>query len=94
VLHGVRGTGPKYRDDRDVVTNTLEAYLSVQSNRMNETVKTLALMSTRMLPLSFIASFYGMNFRQMPELSSPYGYRVVIVARRCAPVGSADRPAH
>jgi magnesium transporter len=58
---------------RDVVQNAIDAYLSVQANRMNETVKRLTLMSTVMLPLTFVASFYGMNFSSMPELSWPHG---------------------
>lgn len=65
---------------RDLVTSALDAYLSVQSNRMNEIVKALTLMSTVMLPLSFIAGLYGMNFKgekspyNMPELDWFYGY--------------------
>jgi magnesium transporter len=65
---------------RDLVTSALDAYLSVQSNRMNEIVKALTLMSTVMLPLSFIAGVYGMNFRtekspyNMPELDWFFGY--------------------
>jgi magnesium transporter len=53
---------------RDIVQNAIDAYLSVQANRMNETVKRLTLISTVMLPLTFVASFYGMNFKHMPEL--------------------------
>jgi magnesium transporter len=59
---------------RDLVTSALEAYLSVQSNRMNEIMKTLTLMSTVMLPITFIAGVYGMNFEHMPELKEPWGY--------------------
>ena len=59
---------------RDLVTSALDAYLSVQSNRMNEVVKTLTLISTVMLPLSFIAGVYGMNFKNMPELNWFWGY--------------------
>jgi magnesium transporter len=65
---------------RDLVSSSLDAYLSVQSNRMNEVVKTLTLMSTVMLPLSFIAGVYGMNFKgeksplNMPELEWYMGY--------------------
>jgi magnesium transporter len=59
---------------REVVTTTMDAFLSMQSNRMNATMKTLATISTIMLPLSFIASLYGMNFRHMPELSWDWGY--------------------
>lgn len=59
---------------RELVSSALEAYLSVQSNRMNEVMKTLTLMSTVMLPLTFIAGLYGMNFKYMPELDWRYGY--------------------
>jgi magnesium transporter len=65
---------------RDLVTSALDAYLSVQSNRMNEVMKTLTLISTVMLPLTFIAGIYGMNFDpqrsrfNMPELLWEYGY--------------------
>ncbi len=59
---------------RDLVTSALDAYLSVQSNRMNEIMKTLTLMSTVMLPLTFIVGLYGMNFKHMPELEWVWGY--------------------
>jgi magnesium transporter len=59
---------------RDLVSGTLEAYLSVQSNRMNEIMKTLTLISTVMLPLTFIVGLYGMNFQHMPEIHWLYGY--------------------
>jgi magnesium transporter len=69
---------------RDLVASALDAYLSVQSNRMNEIVKALTLMSTVMLPLSFIAGVYGMNFKSeqspynMPELGWSFGYPYVL----------------
>jgi magnesium transporter len=63
---------------RDLVTSALDAYLSVQSNRMNEVMKTLTLISTVMLPLTFIAGVYGMNFDRMPELRWSYGYPFAI----------------
>ena len=59
---------------RDLVTSSLEAYLSVQSNRMNEIMKTLTLIATVMLPITFIAGVYGMNFKHMPELDWLWGY--------------------
>lgn len=59
---------------RELLTSLLEAHLSVQSNRMNEVMKTLTLMSTVMLPLTFIAGVYGMNFEAMPELKWRFGY--------------------
>lgn len=63
---------------RELVSSALDAYLSVQSNRMSEVMKTLTLMSTVMLPLTFIAGVYGMNFKHMPELEWMIGYPGVL----------------
>lgn len=63
---------------RDLVSSALDAYLSVQSNRMNEVMKALTLISTMMLPLTFIVGLYGMNFKHMPELDWVWGYPAVI----------------
>jgi magnesium transporter len=60
--------------NRELLSAALDAYLSQTSNRMNEVMKTLALVSTIMLPLTFIAGVYGMNFDHMPELHWRYGY--------------------
>ena len=59
---------------RDLISGALEAYLSVVSNRLNEIMKVLTIFSAIMLPLTFIAGVYGMNFDNMPELHSHYGY--------------------
>src|SRR5690349_20343562 len=59
---------------RDLIGGSLEAYLSVVSKRMNEIMKVLTIFSAIMLPLTFIAGVYGMNFENMPELHSRYGY--------------------
>ena len=59
---------------RELVTSLLEAQFSMQSNRMNEIMKRLTIISTIMLPLSLIAGIYGMNFKHMPELEWVYGY--------------------
>jgi magnesium transporter len=65
---------------KDVITGAVDAYLSVQSNRMNETVKRLTLISTVMLPLNFIASFYGMNFTFLPGLTWRWSFVCVLGA--------------
>jgi magnesium transporter len=64
---------------RDIATSALEAYLTVQSNRMNEVMKTLTLISTVMLPITFIAGLYGMNFQHMPELQTRWGYPAALL---------------
>lgn len=64
--------------NRELTTSLLEGYFSVQSHRMNEVMKTLTLMSTIMLPLTFIAGVYGMNFKYMPELEWIHGYPMAL----------------
>ena len=64
---------------RDLTTSALEAYLTVQSNRMNEVMKTLTLISTVMLPITFISGIYGMNFQHMPELNTRWGYPTALL---------------
>lgn len=59
---------------RDLITGLLDAHLSVVSNRLNEVMKVLTIFSAIMLPLTFIVGVYGMNFDNMPELHSRYGY--------------------
>lgn len=72
---------------RDLISGSLDAYLSVVSNRMNEIMKVLTIFSAIMLPLTFIAGVYGMNFDNMPELHSRYGYFAVIVIMLVVAVG-------
>jgi magnesium transporter len=59
---------------RDVIIGALDTYLSVTSNRLNEVMKALTIVSTIFLPLSFLAGVYGMNFDYFPELHWRYGY--------------------
>jgi len=63
---------------RDVITGAMEAYTSLVSNRLNEVMKTLTIIATIMMPLTLVASIYGMNFKHMPELNSKFGYPTVI----------------
>jgi magnesium transporter len=59
---------------RELLSGALDAYLSVVSNKMNEVMKALTLVATILLPLTFLAGVYGMNFEHMPELHWRYGY--------------------
>jgi magnesium transporter len=49
---------------RDLVSGTLDTYLSVINNRMNDIVKTLTIITTLFMPISFVSGFFGMNFFQ------------------------------
>ncbi|MBA3956955.1 MAG: magnesium/cobalt transporter CorA [Parachlamydiaceae bacterium] len=59
---------------RDIASGMLDVYLSNMSQRMNEIMKVLTIVSTIFVPLTFIASIYGMNFDHMPELRWQWGY--------------------
>lgn len=59
---------------RDLLAGMMDLYLSSLSNKMNEVMKVLTIMSSIFIPVTFIAGVYGMNFEYMPELKSPYGY--------------------
>jgi magnesium transporter len=71
---------------REITASLMDIYLSSVSNRMNNIMKVLTIISTIFIPLTFIVGLYGMNFSysdpvtgdilpyNMPELYSPYGY--------------------
>lgn len=62
---------------RDLLSGIMDVYLSNASNRMNEVMKVLTIVSSIFIPVTFIVGVYGMNFDFMPELRSPYGYATV-----------------
>lgn len=55
--------------NREMTTDIRDSYISLNSNRMNNIMKTLTVMTSVFIPLTFIASIYGMNFEYMPELT-------------------------
>jgi len=59
---------------RDMLSSTMDAYLSVSGNRMNMVMKRLTSVSTILMSLALIAGIYGMNFDFMPELKWRFGY--------------------
>ena len=56
------------------VINLREAYNSSLNANLHETIRTLTVIATIILPLTLITGIYGMNFDVMPELHSPFGY--------------------
>jgi magnesium transporter len=64
---------------RDILSGMLDIYLSSVSNRLNEIMKVLTIIATIFMPLTFITSLYGMNFKHMPELEWQYGYLLVLI---------------
>ncbi len=64
---------------RDMLSGMLDIYLSSISNRMNEVMKVLTVISTIFIPLTFVVGLYGMNFRHMPEIEQPWGYPAILI---------------
>ena len=64
---------------RDMVSGLIDIYLSSMSNKTNEVMKVLTVVATIFIPLTFIVGLYGMNFRNMPELNSEWGYPGVLL---------------
>ncbi len=62
---------------RDILTSLMDLYHSMMSHKMNEVMKTLTVISSFFIPLTFIVGVYGMNFEVMPELQWKYGYAAV-----------------
>ncbi|WP_265263428.1 magnesium/cobalt transporter CorA [Spirulina subsalsa] len=62
---------------RELASSMMDLYMSAMSNKMNEVINLLTLISTIFIPLTFIAGVYGMNFKYMPELEWQWGYGLI-----------------
>ncbi|HYC56625.1 MAG TPA: magnesium transporter CorA family protein [Candidatus Binatia bacterium] len=60
--------------DREILSGSLDLYMSMVSHRTNAVMKRLTAVSVIFLPLTFLCGVYGMNFRVLPELEWQYGY--------------------
>ena len=65
-------------DDCDQIdlrlSGNINLFFSLQGHRMNQVMKTLTIVATIFIPLTFVAGIYGMNFENMPELKWEWGY--------------------
>ena len=63
----------------DSLSGILQIYLNMSANRTSEIVKVLTMITIITTPMTLIASWYGMNFKGMPEIDHPRGYLLAIV---------------
>lgn len=63
---------------RDLLDGILRSMQTAAANRTSDIARVLTIVSAIILPLSLIASIYGMNFDFMPELRHPWGYFLVL----------------
>lgn len=72
---------------RDLLSSALDAFLSVQSNRLNQVVKILTIASIILMSNALIAGIYGMNFQFMPELGWRFGYPFALLLMTAISIG-------
>src|SRR5262249_18294516 len=63
--------------DRDMASGALEASLAINANRLNRTMKTLAVITVAVAVVGSVFGAYGMNFQELPLASSPWGFWAV-----------------
>jgi magnesium transporter len=63
---------------RDTTSSLLDLYINSTSNKTNDIMKVLTILSSIFIPLTFIVGVYGMNFANMPELQYKYGYFILL----------------
>lgn len=68
---------------RELLNQASEAHQSKLDYKLNKTMQFFTVVTTIFMPLTLIAGWYGMNFKNMPELDSPYGYITVIGVSTC-----------
>jgi magnesium transporter len=63
---------------REMLASFIDFYMMLNTNAINEVVKTSTIISTIFIPLTFIVGIYGMNFDNIPEIHWKYGYFVIL----------------
>lgn len=63
---------------REMIGDLMQLHLAATSNKMNEIMKVLAMISTTLLPMTVIAGIYGMNFENLPEIKWEWGYPMAL----------------
>jgi len=59
---------------QNVINDLIEGYISLNGHNLNQVMKVLTVVTVIFVPLTLLVGIYGMNFENMPELKSPYGY--------------------
>ncbi|HEY9200681.1 MAG TPA: magnesium transporter CorA family protein [Gammaproteobacteria bacterium] len=65
---------------QNVITDLIEAYISLNGHRLNQIMKVLTVVTVIFVPLTLLVGIYGMNFENMPELKSENGYYILLSA--------------
>lgn len=66
---------------RDLLSSTMESYLSQVSNRLNVVTKGLSVVATLSVPFVVVSGMWGMNFARIPLAQHPYGFEIMLVGQ-------------
>ena len=79
VYDGLFHIGELAQNYTDSLTGLLHIYLSMSSNQTGEVVKLLTMITIITTPLMIVGTWYGMNFKNMPELDWTMGYELAMI---------------
>jgi len=80
VYHQLLGILETIDNYREILNGLLQVHFNIASNRLNDIIKILTVISVIFMPLTLIASIYGMNFSNMPELQWTNGYFLTLAS--------------
>ncbi|MDR0535686.1 MAG: magnesium/cobalt transporter CorA [Puniceicoccales bacterium] len=72
--------GDRFEHSRVMLQEIHDYHLTLQGVKTNEIIRLLTVISSVFIPLTFVVGIYGMNFENMPELKTRYGYYVCLAA--------------
>ena len=70
----------------EVAKDLTDGYLAMSSHRLNNVMQILTVFTVIFVPLTFLAGIYGMNFQNMPELNTSFGYFIVLAVMGLAAI--------
>src|SRR5205823_10346612 len=74
---------------REMVMDLMQTHLAAASNKLNEIMKVLTMISTTILPMTLIAGIYGMNFKELfPDTDTPGGFWIALGLMALSGLGS------
>ena len=74
---------------QNVINDLIEGYISLNGHHLNQVMKVLTVVTVIFLPLTLLVGIYGMNFENMPELKSSYGYFALLAVMAILATGMA-----
>ena len=66
---------------RDLLSSTMDSYLTQVSNRLASVSKALSLFATVSIPFVVVSGMWGMNFARIPLAGHPYGFEIMLLAQ-------------